>query len=1076
MSGSETEDWECPLCLEELDIDDRGFFPCECGYQICRFCHNRLSEDYGGRCPACRRLYSEQTPRWKPISPAQVARIKHEKKAKEREKREIESNSRRHLANVRVVQKNLVYVIGLPASLATEEILRSHDYFGQFGRINKIVINRRQNGSSAHHPTVGVYVTYAVKDDATRAINAVDGSMLESRVLRATFGTTKYCSYYLRNIPCQNPGCMYLHEPGEEADSFTKEDLAANGSRAEMKTGQQNEDETSERASSQSPGGQLGRVATAPAGGGSRPHNITHSSGAVQNGAVAAAGRGRRAQEANGGRPQTEDPQSTDSAGSALPATASWASRAMTKKANEAADGRGRKSEGSGAMTLRMVPASRNKAAKAAGNGTRGGGRAADVAASGASTQHHPMLQQMSRERKQQLRHQNRAQHKEAEAGAAAGDGGKKAGAAAEALPKQSHRAAKKAETPKETDKPPANEAADKQQTQQAKDEGQHAAEQVADNALAAETTPTATAAENELSDGGTTAGRAASSYASSALSFQTITDSLFEQLNAKVSTPTSSVALPAFGSGLGGHAMGVAGHPGASVDPMLFPPTANDAAHGLFGGAPAAQWADEAAASRSTFVQSPLSSLLGDSAVLGAPSDGMREQQQQQPGAARRHSRWGFARADEASAQAELQSVLGRGAVQPQLRPAAGDGPEFASSRDLGMFGTPVHSGYGGGPWGAAQARPQEAAAPFPPPGFGARQQRADTLPSDSGNALLSQLMGPAGLGVAASGLGAAAPGLGTVAPGFGAAASGSEGPLHGGFAQPQGLQDPAILTSHIAAPGMQDVAAGNQQRQQHQQQPALNSLLARLSLGRSETAPSLLHAQPFAQTAPFIHPSAASGFVDPAIMHVGRLDSLGGSTAAASVGPSSPTGPPPGITSPPAADSGGSAPQQQPGMVSRSANSSGRSRFLNHFESATATDPAGTWQHGASETRAPVPGNAVPPGLPTTGIFGELLRRAREDPRSGVAAAPGTAPETNEATAYAGGRQILDDLGHSLVSARREAQELQAKLSTVIGQSQSSMWVLAGAPQPAGDAPQPAAAAATSSAAGHRSAVSGM
>ncbi|KAJ2077155.1 transcriptional repressor general negative regulator of transcription subunit 4 [Coemansia sp. RSA 988] len=1023
MSGSETEDWECPLCLEELDIDDRGFFPCECGYQICRFCHNRLSEDYGGRCPACRRLYSEQTPRWKPISPAQVAKIKHEKKAKEREKREIESNSRRHLANVRVVQKNLVYVIGLPASLATEEILRSHDYFGQFGRINKIVINRRQNGSSAHHPTVGVYVTYAVKDDATRAINAVDGSMLESRVLRATFGTTKYCSYYLRNIPCQNPGCMYLHEPGEEADSFTKEDLAAN--RAEMKTGLQDENESSDRESSQSPGGQLGggRVATAPSGGSSRPHNIAHDSSAAQNGAVAA-GRGRRAQEANGGRPQSEELHNTDSAGSALPATASWASRAMTKKTNEAADGRGRKSDGSGAMTLRMVPASRNKAAKAAGNGARGGGRAPDSAT---STQHHPKM----------------------------------TGAAAETLPKQSHRAARRAETSKELGKQPADAAADKHQAQKTNGEGQHATEQGSDNVLPTET---ATVVESELSDGGATVSRAGSSHATSALSFQTITDSLFEQLNAKVSTPTRSATLPALGGGLDGNAISVAGHPGASVDPMLFPPTASDAAHGVFGGAPAAQWVDEVAASRSTYVQSPLSSLLGDSAALGAPSDGMREQQQQHAGAARRRSRWGFARADEASAQAELQSVLGRSAVQSQLRPAAGDGPEFATSRDLGMFGTPVRGGYSGGLWGATQVQPQEAAAPFPPPGFGARQQRADTLSHESGSALLSQLMGPAGLGVAATG-------LGTAAPMLGANASGSDGTLHGGFLQPQDLQDPAILTSHISRPVVQDAAAGG-----HQQQPVLNSLLARLSLGRDETASSLLQAQPFAQTAPFAHPPVTSGFVDPAIMHIGRLDSLGGSGTSASVGLSSPTGPPPGIASPPAADYGASAPQQQPGMVSRSANSSGRSRFLNHFESTSATDSAGPQRQVVPETTAPVPGHSVPPGLPTTGIFGELLRRAREDPRSGVAGAPGAQAAASEGAAYAGGRLILDDLGHSLVSARREAQELQARLSTVIGQSQSSMWVLAGTPQPGADAPQPAAATATSTAANHRSAVSGM
>lgn len=42
----------------------------------------------------------------------------------------------------------------------------------------------------------------------------------------ASYGTTKYCSYYLRGLTCQNPGCMYLHEPGEEADSYTKEEMS----------------------------------------------------------------------------------------------------------------------------------------------------------------------------------------------------------------------------------------------------------------------------------------------------------------------------------------------------------------------------------------------------------------------------------------------------------------------------------------------------------------------------------------------------------------------------------------------------------------------------------------------------------------------------------------------------------------------------------------------------------------------------------------------------------------------------------------------------------------------------------
>ncbi|CAG8715229.1 7334_t:CDS:2, partial [Dentiscutata heterogama] len=61
-------------------------------------------------------------------------------------------------------------------------------------------------------PSVGVYITYVRKEDAARAIAAVDGSNSDGKVL---------------SMVCQNPNCMYLHEPGEEADSYTKEDLAS---------------------------------------------------------------------------------------------------------------------------------------------------------------------------------------------------------------------------------------------------------------------------------------------------------------------------------------------------------------------------------------------------------------------------------------------------------------------------------------------------------------------------------------------------------------------------------------------------------------------------------------------------------------------------------------------------------------------------------------------------------------------------------------------------------------------------------------------------------------------------------
>lgn len=56
---------ECPLCMEPLEIDDVNFFPCTCGYQICRFCWHRIRTDENGLCPACRKVWRW---RWLPLS------------------------------------------------------------------------------------------------------------------------------------------------------------------------------------------------------------------------------------------------------------------------------------------------------------------------------------------------------------------------------------------------------------------------------------------------------------------------------------------------------------------------------------------------------------------------------------------------------------------------------------------------------------------------------------------------------------------------------------------------------------------------------------------------------------------------------------------------------------------------------------------------------------------------------------------------------------------------------------------------------------------------------------------------
>jgi len=122
---------------------------------------------------------------------------------------------------VRVKQQNLVYVIGLIPSIKDEssllQTLRGPEYFGQYGDIEKIVVSKAKPG--AVNQGIGVYVTYARKEDAALCISTVDGSLNGDRVLRAQFGTTKYCSAYLRGEVCNNKSCSFLHESGEEGQS-----------------------------------------------------------------------------------------------------------------------------------------------------------------------------------------------------------------------------------------------------------------------------------------------------------------------------------------------------------------------------------------------------------------------------------------------------------------------------------------------------------------------------------------------------------------------------------------------------------------------------------------------------------------------------------------------------------------------------------------------------------------------------------------------------------------------------------------------------------------------------------------
>jgi CCR4-NOT transcription complex subunit 4 len=66
-------------------------------------------------------------------------------------------------------------VIGISPSIAKDEILRRYEYFGQYGKINQITINK-DNAYKSENSGIcySVYISYSTPFEASIAILSVD--------------------------------------------------------------------------------------------------------------------------------------------------------------------------------------------------------------------------------------------------------------------------------------------------------------------------------------------------------------------------------------------------------------------------------------------------------------------------------------------------------------------------------------------------------------------------------------------------------------------------------------------------------------------------------------------------------------------------------------------------------------------------------------------------------------------------------------------------------------------------------------------------------------------------------------
>ena len=131
----------------------------------------------------------------------------------------------------RIIQKNLVYLIGLSSDLVKiEPKLKSFEYFGQYGKILKLVINKKNiyNSNGPNGPSYTCFVTYSTNEESSLAILSLDNTIIDNHEIKANYGTTKYCMNFLKKWECKNKDCIYLHKFADEKDIVSREIMNSN--------------------------------------------------------------------------------------------------------------------------------------------------------------------------------------------------------------------------------------------------------------------------------------------------------------------------------------------------------------------------------------------------------------------------------------------------------------------------------------------------------------------------------------------------------------------------------------------------------------------------------------------------------------------------------------------------------------------------------------------------------------------------------------------------------------------------------------------------------------------------------
>ena len=127
----------------------------------------------------------------------------------------------KNLSKLRIIQKNLVHIQGFPEELHDIKILSSPEYFGQYGVIKKICLVPKKASVDYY----SCYITFETEEQAAYCILAVDSIKIKNKLVRAFFGTTKYCNNFLKGYNCFNKNCKFMHHFADKNKDIVINDI-----------------------------------------------------------------------------------------------------------------------------------------------------------------------------------------------------------------------------------------------------------------------------------------------------------------------------------------------------------------------------------------------------------------------------------------------------------------------------------------------------------------------------------------------------------------------------------------------------------------------------------------------------------------------------------------------------------------------------------------------------------------------------------------------------------------------------------------------------------------------------------